>query len=332
MRSASIGDAGPRSRSICPLTGRTGTSRAPAGRRSCPLQAPPASTTLSAATDPADVATALTAPPDSSIATTSTPPMTSPPSRSTASRSARTTARGSTWESRGASTPPRTRGERPDSSRRQSRPDSHSASRPSDRWSSCSRRSSSASSRSTAATKAPLSRYARSIPVRSASSAANDGHAAALSRFSPRSASSPNSASVTGASIPAATPDAPAPGSPRSTTSTDRPDCAMRQAQDNPMIPPPTTTVSYPRARGDSLTHVPSAVSRADRCLRRHYPDQVRRSAATQPPSQPGLPELPFTRPSLARPASSGCAEGEAARRSSRRGGRARGRSRRMCR
>ena len=63
-------------------------------------------------------------------------------------------------------------------------------------------------------------------------------------RFSRSAASSPKSASVTGASMPAATPEAPAPGSSRSTTSTDRPRRRARQAHARPITPAPTTTAS----------------------------------------------------------------------------------------
>ena len=55
------------------------------------------------------------------------------------------------------------------------------------------------------------------------------------------SASSPQVASPTGASMPAATPEAPAPGRSRSSTRTRRPRCAARQAQARPIAPAPTT-------------------------------------------------------------------------------------------
>ncbi len=82
------------------------------------------------------------------------------------------------------------------------------------------------------------------MAVSSSSSAANPGHSSRLSRFSFSRSCSPKSASVTGASIPAATPLAPAPGSSRSRHSTLIPDCAARQAHDNPTIPAPITTRS----------------------------------------------------------------------------------------
>ena len=110
----------------------------------------------------------------------------------------------------------------------------------------------------------------------SSSSAAKPGHMARLSRLSASSSSSPKSASVTGASIPAATPDAPAPGSSRSTTSTEAPACAARHAHDRPTMPAPITTRSWAllfTARGSKCS-----------CLRRHYPDQVLRSAAASRP------------------------------------------------
>src|ERR687885_1544596 len=47
---------------------------------------------------------------------------------------------------------------------------------------------------------------------------------------------------------------------------------------------------------------LPPCGGRADLSLRRHYPDQVQRSAATQPPSQPGPSELPFNPKGTPRP------------------------------
>src|SRR4051812_23037342 len=114
------------------------------------------------------------------------------------------------------------------------------------------------------------------MPVAASSSAANAGHIAADSRFSRSSSSSPKSASVTGASIPAATDEAPQPGSPRSNTTTRSPDWAARHADARPATPAPTTTTSKER-----LVLV---------SLRRHYPDQVLAVGGLQPPSQPGFP------------------------------------------
>src|SRR5437867_1381345 len=100
------------------------------------------------------------------------------------------------------------------------------------------------------------------MPVRSPSSAAKSGHIAADSRFRRSSSSSPKSASVTGASMPAATDEAPAPGRSRSTTATRRPLRAAPQAVARPGTPAPTTTTSC-------------ALSVSNLSLRRHYPDQV---------------------------------------------------------
>src|SRR3954469_17499030 len=117
------------------------------------------------------------------------------------------------------------------------------------------------------------------MPVASSSSAANAGHSAADSRLSRSKSSSPKSASVTGASIPAATEDAPQPGSARSRTTTRSPDWAARQADVRPAMPAPSTATSK--------------FSCVSFSLRRHYPDQVLAVGGAQPPSQPGLPGLP---------------------------------------
>src|SRR4051794_38852264 len=216
----------PRSRRICPFTGRTGA----------PLQQPAAMTTWSAWYSAAPASNAA-----------STPQRSSPPAASNATRSARTTERGSTWWSCAERIAPGTRGDSRGSSRRASRPPSQRTSSPSDRWKENRRRSSSASPRSAAATSAPEVRYPVSTPEHSNNSAANAGHSDAPARFSRSSASSPNSASVTGASIPAATPDAPSPGaSERSSTSTLSPSWAQRHAQARPITPAPTTTTSCP--------------------------------------------------------------------------------------
>ena len=133
----------------------------------------------------------------------------------------------------------------------------------------------------------------RRVPERSASSAANAGQRPADSRLSASSASSPNSASVTGASMPAATPEAPAPGSSRSSTQDAQPALRRRQAEASPITPAPTTTTSYSLVARRVHRSVASCGGRRAGSLRRHYPDQVQRSAATQPPSQPGSTELP---------------------------------------
>src|SRR3954447_22485085 len=117
------------------------------------------------------------------------------------------------------------------------------------------------------------------MPLASSSSAANAGHSAADSRLRRSRPSSPKSVSVTGASMPAATDDAPQPGSPRSSTTTRRPLWTARHADASPAMPAPTTATS--KVRSVSIS------------LRRHYPDQVLAVGGPQPPSQPGLPGLP---------------------------------------
>src|SRR5689334_13001347 len=81
--------------------------------------------------------------------------------------------------------------------------------------------------------------------------------------------------------MPAAVCAAPRPGA-GSTTATRSPRWAHRHAMDRPTTPPPATTRS-----GFVIAVIDS--------LRRHDPDQVLRSAAHQPPSQPGLTGLPCT-------------------------------------
>ena len=78
-----------RSSMIWPFTGRTGGPSPPGA--SAALRAPAATTTASHSIRPAAVRTPLTAPPECSIASTSTPSSTS----ATARLSARTVARGS---------------------------------------------------------------------------------------------------------------------------------------------------------------------------------------------------------------------------------------------
>src|SRR3954451_18144874 len=118
------------------------------------------------------------------------------------------------------------------------------------------------------------------IPLASSSSAAKAGHSAADSRLSRKSSSSPKSASVTGASMPAATDDAPQPGVPRSRTTTRSPLWAARHADARPAIPAPTTATL-------------KVVRFVFLSLRRHYPDQVLAVGGPQPPSQPGSRGLP---------------------------------------
>src|SRR5581483_8950285 len=147
------------------------------------------------------------------------------------------------------------------------------------------------SSRSSATWRAPSGAWPQSPPAASLSSAANPGQARAEARAIASCSSSPNVASPTGASIPAATPLAPAPGSSRSSTRTRSPRCAARHAQARPIAPPPTTTASsaLPPRRGRATTFPPSLAFGSDTppslvslggrsappSLRRHYPDQV---------------------------------------------------------
>ena len=85
-------------------------------------------------------------------------------------------------------------------------------------------------------------------PVTSSSSAANEPNLATASRLMRSSAPSPNRASETGASIPAATSDAASPwaGSTRTVSS---PAAAACQAIAVPMTPPPATTTSAVTAK-----------------------------------------------------------------------------------
>ena len=91
-----------------------------------------------------------------------------------------------------------------------------------------------------------LARSPTSIPVAAWSSAANSGHICAerSPRASALRASSPNSTSATGASIPAATCEAARPATSRSSTVTAIPRWRARQAAARPMMPAPTTTTS----------------------------------------------------------------------------------------
>src|SRR3954465_2353146 len=77
-----------------------------------------------------------------------------------------------------------------------------------------------------------------SIPVASRSSAASAGYSARLRNPSDSIGPGP-SASVCGATIPAAALDASAPGIPRSTPVTFTPRCARRSPTADPMTPPP---------------------------------------------------------------------------------------------
>ena len=115
------------------------------------------------------------------------------------------------------------------------------------------------------------------------SSAAKAGQRARAVAGRGRSSSrSPASASVTGASMPGGDVRGPAPSARRARGArTRRPARAARHATARPTIPPPTTATSLV-LRSAHLTS-----------LRRHDPDQLRRSAAAVPPSQPRCCRLP---------------------------------------
>ncbi len=90
---------------------------------------------------------------------------------------------------------------------------------------------------------------------------------------------SPNSASETGASMPAATCHAGGWADiPGSITTTRAPRCEARHAQASPIAPPPTTATSKLSDCADTA---------ATASLRRHDPDQVRRSAPRWRPLSP---------------------------------------------
>src|SRR5919204_2884406 len=110
-----------------------------------------------------------------------------------------------------------------------------------------------------------------------------------LASPSSSSSSSPNSASATGASMPAAT--CHAPGTPASSTTVRSPRWAARQAQASPTAPPPATATSY------CLDCAATAIA----SLRRYDPDQVRRSAARCRPLSPSAGSR-VCRPSLEAP------------------------------
>ena len=119
---------------------------------------------------------------------------------------------------------------RPGSSARHSEGVSHSASRSCSRISSKRRRSSAASSRSSATCRAPSPGTRRRGGWRR-ELRGELGPELVRASASASSRSSPQLASPTGASIPAATFEAPAPGGSRSSTTTSSPRCAARQAQ-----------------------------------------------------------------------------------------------------
>ena len=232
-----------RSRRIWPFTGRTGGIAASGRPGTSALHDPAASTTVSVLKPRAGVDTPVTRPPATS-SEASTPMISSPPARSRATESAASSERGSTAPSPGVSTPAAIPGASPGSRSRHSERVSIRASRPSESWKSWSRCSSSASSRSTATVSAPVSSRPVSRPEASRSSASNSGHEAAEDRLRASSSWPPKSASVAGASMPAATPEAPPPGPVRSSTATDRPCWAILQPQAIPITPAPMTTTS----------------------------------------------------------------------------------------
>src|SRR5690242_4125838 len=93
--------------------------------------------------------------------------------------------------------------------------------------------------------------------------------------------------------MPAAVRVAPEPGA-GSTTATASPRWAQRHATASPITPPPTTSTSYgsltshlPVRRARALRRGPCRDSFSDCSLRRHYPDQVLRSAAPSCPLSP---------------------------------------------
>ena len=110
-----------------------------------------------------------------------------------------------------------------------------------------------------------LPRRARRPPPARPRSRARARRSAAPSSSTRRPAS-PNSTSETGASIPAATPEAHrSPTAPRSSTSTERPRSRARQATARPMTPPPTTRTSSASA----FAGIDSMLARGtDRCTR----------------------------------------------------------------
>ena len=91
-----------------------------------------------------------------------------------------------------------------------------------------------------ATTTVPSVRSPAGRPAAASSSAANPGQRRSDSTPSSSSSSSPGHASVTGASMPPATQDAPDAGA-GSSTVTWNPAAAARQAQDRPITPAPTT-------------------------------------------------------------------------------------------
>src|SRR5580704_16104853 len=139
--------------------------------------------------------------------------------------------------------PPRIEGESPGSRSRVWREVSRWTGSPSSCRYRSWRSSEACSSGSTATCSVPVWRYPAERPASSSSSAMNDGYRAAESRLSATTAASPNSASPTGAIIPAAKFEEPDPGS-GSTTATLRPARAARQATDRPITPPPMTAAS----------------------------------------------------------------------------------------
>ena len=126
---------------------------------------------------------------------------------------------------------------------RQARAPRRSAASPMAWWKASTRSVAARSEGSPATNKVPSARKCTGWPAAASSAAAKPGQARTAARLSAASDSSPNCASATGASMPAAAQVEPRPGS-GSTTVTDRPADTARHAMARPMIPPPTTTTS----------------------------------------------------------------------------------------
>ena len=214
--------------------------------------------------------------------TTCTPPFPQ------AARSAASSTRLSTARSSGTDSPPRTSGPSPGSSRRSSRPVRRSTGRPSVRRK---------AARLSSSARSPERRWRRR-PCRRAQAGRLDGggrelrgeagHRRTDSTPSSSSSSSPGQASVTGASMPPATHDAPDDGAGSSTVT------ACRRGR-----PPGAAQADHAGAEHQHVRH-----DRTTRSLRRHDPDQVRRSGSripSQPPAGSRAPPARVQAPSRGR-------------------------------
>ena len=222
------------------MTGRTG-GPAPSGA-SAGLQAPAATTTAPHSIVPAEVRTPVTRPRSCSIACASTPSsQLADGGRQRARRRAGIRLAVAVGEDAAGDPRRQARLEAPAAARRAATRRRGRARRAAGAGGAAPRRRRGRPPRS-----GRRSRDSRSAsPVRSSSSAANAGQRSRAARFTRTSRCSPKSASITGASIPAAACEAPAPGaSARSTTSTDSPRWPARQAQASPIRPAPITTAS----------------------------------------------------------------------------------------